>query len=308
MDSIVGMRIFPRVVEAGSLSAAGRLLGLAPSSVSRQIGDIERALGVRLFHRTTRKLSLTEAGETYYERAHEILQAVDEAKLAVTEERASPSGVLRVATPASIAGLHIAPAVAAFQALYPAVTVALAVSDRMADIVGEGLDIALRLGRLDDSRLVARKLGEARRLVCASPAYLDRAGQPTHPSQLAEHACLTFRQHPGSNLWRFRRGDERVEVRATGPFFADDGATLVSAASVGLGLVLVPEWLAGPQIGTGRLVQVLSDFAAEPDRTPIYAIYAPGPYVAPKIRAFVDFLAQRFGGGYDWRERPRGRS
>ncbi len=302
MDSVAGMRIFTRVVETGSFSAAGRFFGLAPSSVSRQIGELEDTLGVRLLHRTTRKLSLTEAGETYYERSRDIVRAVDEANLAVTEKRAGPSGVLRVTVPASVSRLHVAPAVAAFQGQYPAVRVAMSVTDRMVDIVGEGLDVAIRVGQLDDSSLIARKVGEGRRLICAGPSYLKRAGRPKQPDDLSDHACLTFRTHPGTNLWRFGKGKAAIEVRATGPFFSDDGEALVAAACAGLGLVLVPEWLVGGEISRGRLVEVLADYPPDPASTPLYAVYPPGPYIAPKVRAFVDFLAGRFSRNYDWAE------
>ncbi len=301
MDTLAAMRVFASVVETGGLSAAGRALGLAPSSVSRRIGELEDMLGVRLLHRTTRKLSLTQAGETYYERARDIVRAVEEAALAVSETRTEPSGVLRVTVPSSIARLYLVAAVAAFQCRFDAVRVVLSVTDRIADLVGEGLDVAIRIGALEDSNLVARKVGEARRLVCASPAYLERAGAPGHPGELAEHACVTFRRHPGSNLWRFRRGEEAFEVRASSPFFADDGDALVAAACAGLGLVLLPEWLVGPDIASGRLVEVLKDCSADPEVTPLYAVYAPGPYTAPKVRAFVDFLAGRFAGDYLWR-------
>lgn len=309
MDSIAGMRLFTGVVDAGSFSAAGRLLGIAPSSVSRRIGELEDRLGVRLFHRTTRKLSLTDAGEVYFERARDIVQAVEEADLAVAETRAEPTGTLRVSVPSSVARRHMTPAAAAFQARYPAVSVAMSVSDRLVDLVGEGFDLAVRIGRLDDSGLIARKIGEARRLVCASPAYLDRAGTPVRPQDIADHACLTFRMRPGHNLWRFIGGDggdggsgERpVEVRAGGPFFSDDGEALVAAACAGLGVILVPEWLVGAEIGDGRLVQILADYDTDPATTPLHALYPPGPHVAPKIRAFVDFLAGRFGHDYAWR-------
>lgn len=303
MDTLAAMQVFVRVVESGGFSAAGRALGLAPSSVSRRVAELEHLLGVRLLQRTTRKLSLSEAGETYYERSRDIVRAVEEANLAVSEKRAGPSGTIRMTVPSSVARLHIAPAVAAFQDQYPAVRVVMSVTDRLVDIVGEGLDIAIRAGRLEDSSLVARKVGEARRLICASPAYLQRAGRPPHPDALADHACLTFRSHPGSNLWRFLRGDEATEVRASGPFFADDGETLVAAACAGMGLVLVPEWLVGVEMSAGRLVEVLSDYAADPATSPLYALFAPGPYVAPKVRAFVDFLAGRFSRAYAWSER-----
>ena len=178
----------------------------------------------------------------------------------------------------------------------------MSVTDRMVDVVDEGLDVAIRIGQLEDSSLMARKVGEGRRVVCAGPSYLERMGRPQRPDQIPDHACLTFRNHPGTNLWRFRNGDATIEVRATGPFFSDDGETLVAAACAGLGLILVPEWLVGVEIGRGRLVEVLADYSPEPDVTPLHAVYPPGPYTAPKVRAFVDFLAGRFSRDYAWRE------
>ena len=294
VDHLGAMRVFMRVVEAGGLSAAGRVLGLAPSSVSRRIGELESDLGVRLLNRTTRKLSLTEAGQTYYEGIGEILRAVDEVGLAVREQRAAPSGTLRLTVPASVARLHLTPAVAAFRALAPSVRVAMTVTDRMVDLVGEGLDLAIRLGRLEDSSLMARKLGEAPRLVCASPAYLARAGRPERPEQLAGHDCLPFRWHAGSALWRFQRDKEAVEVRVSGPLCADDGACLVAAAEAGLGVILVPQWLVGPALASGALERLLPDWPPGPATTPLWALYPPGPYVPAKVRAFIDFLAERF--------------
>lgn len=303
MDDLAAMRVFVRVVETGGLSAAGRAMGLAPSSVSRRISELEDMLGVKLLRRTTRKLSLTEAGETYYERTRDIVRSVEEANLAVTEERAAPSGILRITLPAGIARLHVAPAVAAFQMQYPAVRVVMRVTDRIVDIIDEGLDVAIRVGRLEDSSLIARKVGEARRLVCASPSYLKRMGKPQRPGDLANHAALTFRSHPGTNLWRFRKGNKTIEVRATGPFFADDGETLIAAACAGIGLILVPEWLVGEEISNGRLVEVLKNYSPDPAVTPLHAVYAPGPYTAPKVRMFVDFLAGRFSRNYAWTKR-----
>ncbi|MGI9407499.1 MAG: LysR family transcriptional regulator [Hyphomicrobiaceae bacterium] len=300
MDELTGMRVFVKVVETGGLSVAARALGLAPPSVTRRINELEDTLGVRLLNRTTRKLSLTEAGEIYYERTRDIVQTVEEANLAVTEKRAAPSGTLFVTVPAGISRLHVAPAVAAFRAQYPKVRVVLRITDRVVDLIDESLDIAIRVGRLEDSSLIARKLGVARRMVCASPAYLKRAGRPKHPEELSNHDCLTFRSHPGSNVWRFRKGKKTFDVQATGPFYTDDGETLASAACAGLGLILVPEWLAGPEVNAGKLVEVLTDYTADPADTPLHAVYAPGPYTAPKIRAFVDFLAGRFSRDYAW--------
>ena len=302
MDTLAAMQALVRVVEAGGLSAAGRAMGLAPSSISRRISELEDMLGVTLLHRTTRKLSLTEAGGTYYERAREVVRAVEEANLAVTARRGGPSGTLRITVPASVARGHIAPAVVAFQRQYPSVRVAMRVTDRVADIVEEGLDVALRIGALEDSSLIARRVGTGRRLLCASPAYLERAGRPERPEELSEHACLTFRAHPGSNPWQFRRRSARIEIRATGPFFADDGETLVAAACAGHGLVLLPEWLVGMEVGRGRLDTLLPDWLPEPAQTPLFAVYAAGPYTPPKVRALVEFLAGRFSQDYAWTE------
>jgi len=301
MDKLAAMQVFVKVVETGALSAAGRALGLAPPSISRRISELEDFLGVRLLQRTTRSLSLTEAGEAYYERSRQIVQAVEEANLSVTEIRADPSGTLRITVSASVARLHIAPAIAAFQMRYPKVRAVVQVSDRLVDMIEDGLDVAIRIGRLEDSSLIARKLGAAKRLVCASPAYLDRASKPRNPTDLKNHACLSYRTHAGSSLWRFRKGKNDYNVHVSGPYYADDGETLVAGACAGLGVVLTPEWLVGEAIADGRLVEVLKGFTPKPEDTPLYAMYAPGPYTSPKIRAFVDFLAARFSKGYNWR-------
>ena len=300
MDDVSRLRVFVRVVEAGSFSAAGRQLGLVPSSVSRRVAELEDELGARLFHRTTRKLSLTEAGRTYHERAAKILLDVEEARLAVTGADGAPSGILRLTAAASVGRLHLVPALAAFHELHPAVKVMLVMTDRMVDLVDEGLDLAVRVGRQRDSSLVARRIGTSLRLVCASPAYLARAGVPETPADLARHDCLTFRAHPGSNLWRFQGPDGPVEARVTGPLFANDGEALAAAAVAGMGLVLLPEWLVGPDIREGRLRVVLPDFRAVPDDSPLYAIYPHQRHLPLKVRAFIDFLVDRFGPGYDW--------
>ncbi len=300
MLSLSAVRIFTQVVEAGSFSAAGRGLGLAPSSVSRQIADLEDELGARLFHRTTRRLSLTEAGQVFYARAGKILVDLEEAKLAVAQPGGAPSGVLRLTVPGSLGRLHLVPAIADFQQGHPAVKVGLVVTDRLVDLVEEGFDLAIRVGRQRDSSLVARRIGTSRRLVCAAPSYLAKVGTPQKPADLVRHDCLTFRSHPGANLWRFRGPDGVREVRASGALFANDGETLVSAAVAGLGLVLVPEGLVGPDLRAGRLQEVLTQYRASPDATPLYALYPHRRHLPAKVRAIVDFLAARFAPPYDW--------
>ncbi len=291
------MRTFCAVVEAEGFSAAARRLGVAPSSVSRQVGELEAALGVRLLHRTTRRLSLTEAGELYAERSRRILAEVDEADLAVSQLDGRPTGILRVTAPSSIAGIHIVPALAEFQADHPGVRVVLSLTDRVVDIVGEGFDLAVRIGRQRDSALVAKKLGEVPRSVCASPRYLEAAGIPRRPEQLAEHACLVFRSTPGPAVWRFKGAAGSVDVRVRGPLVTLDGGALVTAACGGMGLVLVPQWLTSSALADGRLRRVLRRYAPIPATTPLYAVYPHRSLVPPKVRAFVSFLARRLAGG-----------
>ncbi|MFQ5937223.1 MAG: LysR family transcriptional regulator [Acidiferrobacterales bacterium] len=300
MDTIAGMRIFARVVEAGSFSAAARQLGASPSSVSRQINDLEDELGARLFHRTTRKLSLTEAGRLYHERAARILIDVDEARLAVSQIGAAPSGILRVTVAESVASRHIVPMVATFQERFPAVQVALSVTDRLVDLVEEGFDLAIRVGRPRDSSLVARKIGSGRRIVCAGRAYLKKAGRPKEPADLVNHNCVTFRQHPGSNVWSFRVGRSTLNIRVTGSVFADSGECLVAAAVAGIGIILVPAWLIGTDLKRGRLLQVLPEFEVVPKDSPLYALYPHQRHLPPKVRAFIDFLVARFAGEESW--------
>ncbi len=294
MDSIAAMRVFTRVVENGSFSAAGRQLGLAPSSVSRQIGGLEQDLGARLFHRTTRKLSLTEAGRLYHARATRILLEVDEARLAVAQIDGTPSGVLRLTVPAGLGPPHIAPALADFQRRFPAVQVCLSVTDRLIDLVEEGFDLAVRIGGQRDSSLIARRIGAGRRLLACAPAYLKRAGPLKVPDDLVDHNCLTFRLHPGRSAWRFRGPRGNSEVRVSGSLLADNAETLCAAAVAGLGLVLMPEWLIEDALRDGRLRVVLSDFPPVPASTPLYAVYPHQRHLPPKVRACVDFLAERF--------------
>ncbi|MFQ5982864.1 MAG: LysR substrate-binding domain-containing protein [Woeseiaceae bacterium] len=293
MDSVAGMRTLVRVVEAGSFSAAGRQLGVAPSSISRQINDLELELGVRLFHRTTRKLSLTEAGQIYYERAGRIITEVDEARLAVSE-LGSPTGILRVTIPTGIGRELVVSAVPAFLAQYPGVRIVLSMTDYLVDLVAGGFDVGIRVGHLSDSSLKARKIGESRRVVCASPGYLEKSGIPRNPVDLERHNCITFRDHPGHNAWKFRGKDGLTEVRVSGSFFAKSADALAAAAVAGLGLVLLPDWNIGLELRQKQLKVVLSKYDAVPKTSPIWAVHSHQRHVPPKIRAFIDFLVERF--------------
>lgn len=293
MDSVAGMRILVRVVETGSFSAAARQLGVAPSSVSRQINELEEDLGARLFARTTRKLSLTEAGQIYYERSSNIIDEVDEAKLALSQ-LGSPSGILRVTVPSGIGRELVASAVPAFLDKFPAIKIVLSMTDQMLDIVDAGLDVAIRVGPQKDSSFKARKIGESRRLVCASPEYLKKAGTPKLPADLERHNCITWRDHPGHNIWTFRGPDGISKVRASGSFFAQSADALVAATVAGLGLSLLPDWNMGIELRQKQLRAVLTDYESSPAASPVYAVHAHQRHVPPKIRVFIDFLVATF--------------
>ena len=293
MDTLAAMRVLVRVVETGGFSAASRRIGVAPSSVSRLINELEEDLGARLFVRTTRKVNLTEAGQLYYERAVRIINEVDEARLALAQ-LGSPSGILRVTVPNGIGRELIIAALPGFLEKYPAVRVVLSMTDRVVDLVEAGIDVAIRVGRLRDSSLLASKIGESRRIVCASPDYLKRAGTPETPRDIEGHRCITWREHPGHNIWTFRENDRKVEVRASGSFYALNADALVAAAVAGLGLVLLPDWNLAIERRQGLLAVVLEDYPAVPETSPVYAVHAHDRYVPPKIRAFVDFLRARF--------------
>jgi DNA-binding transcriptional LysR family regulator len=287
------MRIFLRVVEAGSFSSAGRQLGLAPSSVSRKVNDLEDDLGVRLFQRTTRKLSLTEAGQIYYEQAERIVNDIDEVRLAVSQLDGTATGILRLSVPVSLSRRQVIPAVVEFQRQYPGVEVVLNASDQVLDMIEHRIDLTIRLGALKDSSLVARRIGTGKRYCCASPAYLEEFGEPGHPGELAAHNCLTFRANPGANLWQFKGGKDRINVRVSGNFYANDGESLVAAAVLNHGIILVPHWLVGAELDSGALQQILPAYKVIPGETPLYALYPLQRHLPAKVRAFIDFMVAR---------------
>ena len=299
MDRLGALSMFAKVVETGSFSEAGRQSGMAPSSVSRSIQELEAWVGAALFHRTTRRMALTETGRSFHGRTRDILLDLEEARVMAARLENHPSGLIRLTVPASLER-HLTTGIGLFQARWPGVRFALTFTDRLVDLVGEGYDLAVRLGRLEDSTLRARKIGEARRYLCASPRCIERYGAPQHPKDLAGHHCLIFRSHPGSNIWRFKDGGRIVEVRASGSFSANSGDALINAAHNAMGLVVAPEWLVGSLLAKGELVEVLAKHPPVPNRTPLYAVHPYQRFVPPKVKAFVDFLAQRYGKGYDW--------
>lgn len=299
MDRLAALEAFARVAETGSFSAAARGLGLSKSLISRQVSALEAELGARLISRTTRSLTLTEAGRGYYEQVARILAQMEEADLSVSQLQATPRGKLRVNAPMSFSLLRLAPVLPDFLALYPEIDVDLAMNDRRVDLLEEGFDLAIRIGRLADSSLVARKLGPMRRIVCASPAYFADHGVPEVPADLKRHDCLCYSNADTVDEWRFSEPDGRpIAVEVKGRVRANNGDLLRVAALRGLGLVDLPSFLVGADIEAGTLVSVLQDFIRQDGG--VYAVYPHARYLPPKIRVFIDFLAERWGGDPDW--------
>ncbi len=296
MADLSNLQIFARVVEDGSFSAAARFIGTTPSSISRKISHLESELGARLFHRTTRKQSLTEAGEIYLQHAQRIVTDLEDARLAVSRLAETPSGSLHVTAEADFAVAFIAQILPDFLDLYPNVQIRLSLSSRQLDLVDSGIDLAIRIGRLDDSSLIARKITESREVMCASPAYLAKRGLPKHPGELEDHNCLSFQTGPEKTLWRFEIAEESLDVPVSGPVNVNSLAFLRDSALAGLGIIAVPTWMIRDELAQGLLVPVLEDFPRNPASMPVHAVFAHNRHLAPKVRAFVDFLVERIRG------------
>lgn len=297
MDRLATMELFVEAVDRGSFSAAGREFGLAPSSVARSINALEDELGVRLLNRSTRKLSLTEAGRLYHERARRILGEVEEAKLSVAQLEAAPRGTLRVSVPVVFGRLHVAPALPEFLATYPDLRIDLSMTDAFVDLVEEGIDLAVRIAELEDSSLIARRLAPNRRVVCASPGYFERHGVPATPADLARHNCLIYKRPGGRAVWRFRCGRNVHEVEVRGQLQANNADALYESALGGLGLIILPTFMVGAAIRRGDLRTVFADYQVSPSALDagVYAVFPYNRHLSPKVRALVDFLRRRFG-------------
>ena len=288
------MEIFAEVVEAEGFSAAARRLGLSKSAVSKQVGRLEDRLGVRLLNRTTRRLSLTEAGTSFYEACRRVLDAAETAERAVANLSADPRGLLKLNAPMSFGFLHLAQAIPAFHARYPQITVEAAMNDRFVDLIEEGYDLALRIGDLADSSLIARRLAPCRSVLCASPDYLDRHGRPERPEDLSGHACLIYANNQNPQEWLLRTpGGGLVRAKVQGPLLANNGDVLCGAALGGMGISRLPTFIVGQHLREGRLETVLPGFPL-PEQG-IHAVYPHSRNLSVKVRVFVDFLAERFG-------------
>jgi DNA-binding transcriptional LysR family regulator len=292
MDKFAAMRVFVKIADAGSLSAAGRQLGLSLTSVSRQLIALEGMLGTTLVERTTRHLSLTEAGRLYHERAKEILEEVAEAERGLTAQTGVASGRLHVSSPSLLGRMRLSPMLPIFLAEQTQVSIDLMLVDRPIRIAEEGIDVALRVGPLEDSGLIARKLDDIQLVVCAAPDYLRWRGEPATPGDLIEQDCLGFSDIPGVAEWSFQDGAKRKAVRISTRLLANDLDALVRAALAGAGLVRVPSWLVDHPLADGRLRIVLGAYQRPP--TPLSVVTLRNRLRLPKVRAFVDFLQRRW--------------
>jgi DNA-binding transcriptional LysR family regulator len=305
------MAIFQRVAERGSFAGAAGDVGLSPSAVAKLITRLEQRLGVRLINRTTRHLALTAEGEIYLDRVREILSAIEGAESEIASARALPRGHLRVHSFPVVAAHYLAPALPEFLARYPRITFDFMVTNRVVDLVGENVDVSLRIGPLEDSGLVSRKIVDLRRVVCASPSYLAQHGRPAEPADLARHACLILSRNPGSASWPFRVNGKLTQIDVKGPISADSAGTLLELAINGAGIVRLSEHVVARSIHDGLLQLLLQD-VQDAEIYPLYALLPPGRHQAPKVKAFIDFLIERLGSapwrtgaGTDRRRKPR---
>ncbi len=299
MDRLDAMAVFVAVAESGSFSRAGKTLRAPLSTVSRKVAQLEERLGARLFVRTTRRLSLTEKGRDYLERCKRILGDIEEAELTLADDQSTPSGRLVVSAPVLFGRIYLAPLLVPFIARHPRVRVEISLADRYSDLIAEHIDVAIRIGRLEDSSMVARRLGTFRRVVCGAPAYLQREGVPNHPSDLTRHDCLIFTMLLDPVDWTFHDGNGReITVRVKGCIRSDNADVVLEAALAGGGLVLAPAWQVRPHVAAGRLVPVLREFEQPP--APIHALYPHARLLSAKVRSFVDFLVE------NWRDEDFG--
>ncbi|RZJ42257.1 MAG: LysR family transcriptional regulator [Brevundimonas sp.] len=285
------MEVFAAVADAGSLSAAGRRLGLTPSAISRTIDRIEARLGVRLMLRTTRLLTLTAEGQSYLGAARRILADLDDAEQAVADQGA-PRGRLRVSAALAHGRLVVVPLLKDFVALYPHILVEISLTDAVVDVAAGQADVAIRFGRLADSGLTARKLGETGRIVVASPEYLARRGEPMTPEDLYDHDCLNFSFRRAEPVWPFRRDGIDFALTVRGPVEANNGETLTQLARDGVGITRVGAFSAEDDIREGRLIPLLEGFNPG-DREAIHAVFVGGTNTPARVRVFVDYLAER---------------
>jgi DNA-binding transcriptional LysR family regulator len=299
MDRFTAVQAFAKVVEFGSFARAAERLGTSTSAVSRLLADLEAHLDARLIHRTTRRLSLTEAGQSFYERSVQLLSDLEEAEGSVRATGASPKGTLRLTCGVSFSERFLAPAISEFAARHPELIFDLDLSDRAVDLVDEGFDLAIRIGAIGSPALVSRRIGWTQPVCCASPAYLAKHGTPRTPEELSAHECLSYTLVPMPNAWRFEsdRG-ETYDLRVTTRHRANNGRMLAALAAAGTGVIIEPDFIVAPEVRAGTLVRLLPGHTLP--RSPISAVYPSRRHLSAKVRGFVDFIAERYAREQPW--------
>lgn len=302
MDRLTSMQVFVRAVAAGSLSAAARQLGMSPAVATKHVDALEAHLGVKLLHRTTRRLSLTEAGSEYLDACQRLLPEIEEAEAAAASQRIEVKGLLRISMPLSFGSRYIAPFLPAFSQRHPALRIELGLNDSVVDLLDGGWDMAVRIGRLNDSPLRARKLGDCSELVCAAPSYLDRRGIPRRVAELSQHNCLgyTLSSWAGGREWVFG-ADGKVRVPISGDLAANNGDALLAAAVAGQGLIYQPLFIVADALARGDLIALPLDHPTHM-LGGIHAVYPPDRRPPAKVRAMLDYLIEIFEREPLWKE------
>lgn len=295
MNGFGAIPAFVAVVKGGGFSPAARALGVSKSAVSKRINQLEQDLGVRLLYRTTRKLSLTEAGERYFEHAEQALLAASQAEDAVAELQGEPQGKLKISSPMSFGRLHISPLIPKILKRHPKLDIELLMDDRPVDLVADGIDIAIRsgFGGLPDSALVARKLAPLRQAIFASPDYGRERPLPRTPAELTEHNCILFSYSRDSNVWTFERHGASETVEVTGSYRVNNSEAILAAILEGIGVGRLPTFVAGPLVRSGQLVNLFPDYRI-PDHT-LYAVFPERQYLPAKVRVFLEFALEYLG-------------
>lgn len=292
MFEISSIPIFISVVEQGSFSKAADILGFSNSAVSKRITALEAQLGVKLLYRSTRKLSLTEAGERYYEHAQRALQAAKEAESAATGLQQEAQGVLRISAPMSFSRIHLAPLIPEFLKRFPNIKIQMELSDTWSDVIAEGFDLALRAGELPDSMMIAKPIAPLHSVICASPEYVKAYGAPKTPLDLMQHNCLLYSYHSTNNEWIFSQNDQEIKVSVQGNFQVNNSDALKEALLTGLGITRLPSFIAGEEIKKGRLIPLLTEYQMPCKE--LVALYPERQYLAKKVRVFLAFLEASF--------------
>ncbi|HXY21269.1 MAG TPA: LysR family transcriptional regulator [Burkholderiaceae bacterium] len=293
LDVLTAMRVFTTVADVGSFARAAERLSFSRAMATRYVAQLEAHLGVRLLNRTTRRLSLTQAGNELQQRATHVLALVEEAERAAAQQASEPRGTLRINTSVIFGHHHLGEAIRSFLQRYPKMVVDLTLNDRVVDLVDEGYDLAVRIARTVDPGLVARPIARARTVACASPAYLQQHGTPRTPADLARHNCLTYTYTGLPNEWHFRRNGREQRVAVSGNLRANNGDIICEVATRGLGVILQPTFLVYKALRSGQLVRILKNWQS--DELNIYAVYPNRQFLAPKVRSFIDFLLEYFG-------------